>query len=737
MIDNDEKGSYGAYSSAGKNSAEIFLNIRRKDIILNPKNKKNKQSIIQFLKRNGYHNIHGEDQQFKHDINEELEESQLEEVEEDIDIFKKEVSNNLSKKPSSEKKKKKRAIDKNEPNYFHKIDKAYYKFHDLHRQKGTNIHPDTTPNCTKYLPSKKLVWRKTINWPSWDKMKARQPFCGRKAGKIYINHGDILSEAGPCFIAMDKQTMRGERIPESHNLRIITTRPFSPNPSNSISYFKNGKINKKISHNFDNKYSIRNNSNEIFLKNNQIYTYKNMKNLRYNNELTNDYINTNWLKNRGLSANTSSTRPQTGKPLNINIFHSRPTTSSPNITINNNKHNLTENFNGNINKSHITSKSDSNEEKEKNDKIENINNDNNKKDKYDINIDNKTNINANENEQENPLSEETSEFNDSYHKFKNIYQKQIKKKIKDLTQSVNSKDDIFQKKSINENMKIKKKLRAKPKKSTNSLSKRKKNFTMRPKSNKIGIRFMIHKKKINGPDFKKIISREYYMNLSNKGSSLIPFSLPNFKQVRERSLTMVIYERPHYNKKETNYMKGIEPSMYNDQYKYLEFINNHTRCVPPNLDKMMARPKDDGSPLPVYMKGCISREACNITTDMSLKMNNYAEGKFLSNYTSFWPKKSFNKIINLNLLNSDTFISNFVKDKNKIKNSGNYITRSIRFYNKNFNDLIREGMLNKFDNITLKTIKPNHKIGPKELDYFLKNFENEKANVFNNKEEIN
>ena len=66
-------------------------------------------------------------------------------------------------------------------------------------------------------------------------MKARQPFCGRKAGKIYINHGDILSEAGPCFIAMDKQTMRGERIPESHNLRIITTRPFSPNPSNDIS----------------------------------------------------------------------------------------------------------------------------------------------------------------------------------------------------------------------------------------------------------------------------------------------------------------------------------------------------------------------------------------------------------------------------------------------------------------------------------------------------------------------
>ena len=211
---------------------------------------------------------------------------------------------------------------------------------------------------------------------------------------------------------------------------------------------------------------------------------------------------------------------------------------------------------------------------------------------------------------------------------------------------------------------------------------------------------------------------------------MIPFSLPNFKQVRERPLTMVIYERPHYNKRKVTYLKGIEPSMYNDQYKFIEFINNHTRVVPPNLDKMMARPKDDGSPLPVYMKGCVSREACNITTDMSLKMNNYAEGKFLSNYTSFWPKKSFNKIINLNLLNSDAFISNFVNDKNKIKSSGNYIARSIKFYNKNFNDLMKEGMLNKFDNITLKTIRPNTKIESKDLEKFLKNYESDKKDEF-------
>ena len=31
MLENEEKGSYGAFSSAGKNSVELFTNIRKKD----------------------------------------------------------------------------------------------------------------------------------------------------------------------------------------------------------------------------------------------------------------------------------------------------------------------------------------------------------------------------------------------------------------------------------------------------------------------------------------------------------------------------------------------------------------------------------------------------------------------------------------------------------------------------------------------------------------------------------
>ena len=708
MLENDEKGSYGTYSAIGKNSIDIFSNIRRKDIILNPQNSsKNKLSIIDFLKRNGYHNIHGEEQHYNHNRNEDLDESQLEEVEEEIDIFKMEASRKLNKKPSEKKKKKK--VDENEPNYFHRTDKEIYKFHDLHRQKGTIIRPDTTPTCTKYLPNKNLVWKRTINWASWDKMTKRKPFINEedKDSKFYINHGDILSQASPCLIDMNKQTTRGE-LPESHYLRVISTKPFTPNNLNSKNNgSNNGKKSKNLEININDKYSQ---SNKVLFRNinkkkiNQNSIGQNRyKNIFNENKKINNEINSKWLnsQNRGVSAANSSTRPQTGKPINLNKFNSRPTTSFPKGTLSSNK-NINENFNIEYsNNSHITSKSFLNEREDEKDEKNN----NKIKDKFNIN-----------NTEEDSNSAHSSELNDSYDKFKNIYQRQIKKK--NITESKNNRNNIFEK--------------SKPKNNKNKRIKIKINDidsnTIRPKSMD-NVRYIIHKKKLKAPDFNKIISREYYDNLDDRGSSLIPFSLPNFKQVRERPLTMVVYERPHYNKRKTNYLKGIEPSMYNDQYKYIEFINNHTRCVPPNLNKMMARPKDDGSPLPVYMKGCISREGCNIMTDISLKMNNYAEGKFLSNYTSFWPKKSFNKIINLNLLHSDTFLANFItNNKNKLKSSANYFSKSIKFYNKNYKDLMKEGLLNKFDNITYKTIRPNNKIDSKDVEKFLKNYENEKKN---------
>ena len=51
--------------------------------------------------------------------------------------------------------------------------------------------------------------------------------------KFYINHEDILSLVGPSLINMNKQTIRGQCIPELHNLRIIA---FTPNNLHSKNY---------------------------------------------------------------------------------------------------------------------------------------------------------------------------------------------------------------------------------------------------------------------------------------------------------------------------------------------------------------------------------------------------------------------------------------------------------------------------------------------------------------------
>ncbi len=115
-------------------------------------------------------------------------------------------------------------------------------------------------------------------------------------------------------------------------------------------------------------------------------------------------------------------------------------------------------------------------------------------------------------------------------------------------------------------------------------------------------------------------------------------------------------------------------------------------------------------------------------TDKSLKMNYFSEGKFLTNYTSFWPKKSYNKIINLNLLNSDAFISNLIKDKKSIKIGDNYVAKSMKFYKKNYEDLMKEGMLKKFDNVTYKTVKPSIKNIDKNVEKFLEEYENNLLN---------
>ena len=107
-------------------------------------------------------------------------------------------------------------------------------------------------------------------------------------------------------------------------------------------------------------------------------------------------------------------------------------------------------------------------------------------------------------------------------------------------------------------------------------------------------------------------------------------------------------------------------------------------------------------------------------------MNNYSNAQFAKTTDSFWPKKSHNKIINLNLLNSQKFIESLM-NKNEFKEENQnsltqYIDKSLKFYNKNFEDLLKESMLSKFDGVTFKSIQKKSKVN--KLDNFIMNYEN-------------
>ena len=229
-------------------------------------------------------------------------------------------------------------------------------------------------------------------------------------------------------------------------------------------------------------------------------------------------------------------------------------------------------------------------------------------------------------------------------------------------------------------------------------------------------------KNLKGPDFSKIISRNKYNKITSSSKTLIPFILPNYSQVEERSLTMAIYRKPNKAKKYIKNFQGLDPGILFDPDKNIDKINNHFIPKPPNFKLMTCRSSDDKNfnlKLPSYMVNLTNRESCNTVTEKTLRNNNYPNSKFMSATTSFWPKRSFNTIVNLNLMNSDKFI----KDTDEANNAKREIIKNSLKKN-NYEQLIKEGALNKFDNITFKTNRYETKFNEKEIEKFLVNFDN-------------
>ncbi|MCQ2816081.1 MAG: hypothetical protein MJ252_02335 [archaeon] len=236
---------------------------------------------------------------------------------------------------------------------------------------------------------------------------------------------------------------------------------------------------------------------------------------------------------------------------------------------------------------------------------------------------------------------------------------------------------------------------------------------------------------IKAPDFSKTISREDVEKIKGIKHANPDARMPNYSLVRERPLTMAVLDKPIKKKKKYEHV-GVDPSLFYDPDKMINKINNHVAVVPPNFKLMTSRPNDNKT-LPTYVQKMYTRQSPYCVTDLTLKLNNFSNANFKHASSSFCQKKSFNNLVNLNLLKSDTYNGKY--EKFLIKNDKKVFTdpqvelekrrleKSAATITKNYEDVEKEGVLHRFDNITFKTTKQKQNLDAKDMEKFLLNFD--------------
>jgi hypothetical protein len=209
--------------------------------------------------------------------------------------------------------------------------------------------------------------------------------------------------------------------------------------------------------------------------------------------------------------------------------------------------------------------------------------------------------------------------------------------------------------------------------------------------------------KNTAPNFSKLLSREQREKIKGYKANNIPYIVPNYSFVKERHVVMAIYKKKENSKK---YKKkefiGLDSSINFNPDSFIDKCNNHLSPKVPRFKNMISRPNKKGSPLPSFMQQIHDRSSINSFTDKSLQLNKYGDGKYIPASNSFFPKKSFNNIINVGFSNSKSFKEN--NNDEDIQSKKKQILNKLSLNHINYEELVKEGALRKFDNFSYKTI---------------------------------
>ena len=123
--------------------------------------------------------------------------------------------------------------------------------------------------------------------------------------------------------------------------------------------------------------------------------------------------------------------------------------------------------------------------------------------------------------------------------------------------------------------------------------------------------------------------------------------------------------------------------------------------------------------LPGHMNRIHNRNSLEVLTKKTLQMNNYINGD-MKNYFSSFNKKSFNFIINYNILKNGKQIDNLKLRKfgKKLDMQGR-IKKLMEFYSKNLDDENEINTFKKIDGVTFKSFNNNVELSEKEKKLFM------------------
>ena len=219
-------------------------------------------------------------------------------------------------------------------------------------------------------------------------------------------------------------------------------------------------------------------------------------------------------------------------------------------------------------------------------------------------------------------------------------------------------------------------------------------------------------------DFSKILPRNYNVFVQKKvDETTPPFTTPNYKLTEPRCISMVSYSNDNVRDKMIQKkFEGIDPQIFLQPDKVLDLVNNHKKVSAPNFDIMSGRNQNEG-PLPAYMINVWDRRSIETMTEKGLKMNNYFNSEFHNvGYSTFKPKKSYNKMINYTIMKNDNEqIDEELKNINEEVFGNKKLKKLIENYSKDDKENANNPV--NFDVISLKSFKRERKKHKKKFSY--------------------